>query len=55
MNVSSQKFVIPTKGPMRLPDGAGAIVIAPALGLLILCAVVWIGFTLAPLVRGCWA
>ena len=56
MNVSNRhKYVIHTRGPLRLAPGFATLFMWPTVGLLLWCALMWLGFTLAPLVRGCWA
>ena len=56
MNVSQPKYVIPTRGPIRfpLPHGSG-LAIGFIVGLLMWLAGTWLYFTLAPLVKGCFA
>lgn len=53
MNVSSQKFVIPTRGPMHIAPGFAVFVLWPTVGLLMWCGLMWLGFTLWPVIRGC--
>ena len=53
MNVSQRKFVIPTRGPLRLAPGFATLFMWPTVGLLLWCALMWLGFTFGPQLWAC--